>query len=111
MKPIVLFLISTSIPKSINSLTNSLVSSGTITLNPLTVSQVLNVDGATSLDIRITALPDSVDIIPVRNQLVEIDLVNTTVTVGLDRLEVGDINTINIVDRATSSYTNTASGF
>ena len=84
---------------------------GTITLNPLTVSQVLNVDGATSLDIRITALPDSVDIIPVRNQLVEIDLVNTTVTVGLDRLEVGDINTINIVDRATSSYTNTASGF
>ena len=84
---------------------------GTITLNPLTVSQVLNVDGATSIDIRITALPDSVDIIPVRNQLVEIDLVNTTVTVGLDRLEVGDINTINIVDRATSSYTNTASGF
>ena len=84
---------------------------GTITLNPLTVSQVLNVDGASSIEIRITALPDSVDIIPIRNQLVEIDLVNTVVNVGLDRLEVGDINTVNIADRATTSYTSTATGF
>ena len=43
-----------------------------------------NVDGRASTQFRITVLPDSNDIIPVRNQLLEIDTVNTTVVGSVD---------------------------
>ena len=84
---------------------------GTITLNPLTINQVLDVDNTSSTQIRITTIPDSVDIIPIRNQLLEIDLVNTVVNVAIDRLGVGDINSVNTADLATSSFTKTVSGY
>ena len=51
---------------------------GTISTTALLISAVSNVDGATSTQIRITAIPKSNDVIPVRNQILEIDLVNTT---------------------------------
>ena len=57
---------------------------GTITINSLHVTSVGNVDGATSADIRCTVTPNSVDIAPVRNQIIEIDEVNTNVTVTAD---------------------------
>ena len=43
-----------------------------------------DVDGATSTRIRVTALPDSNDIIPVRNQTLEIDQVNTVIDGRVD---------------------------
>ena len=46
---------------------------GSITINSLHVTSVGNVDGATSTDIRCTVTPNSVDIAPVRNQIIEID--------------------------------------
>ena len=57
---------------------------GTITLNSLFVTEVSNVDGATSTAVRLTVIPNSVDVIPVRNQIIEIDETNTTVTVSAD---------------------------
>ena len=51
---------------------------GTISTSSLFISAVSNVDGAASTAIRITAIPNSNDIVPVRNQILEIDLVNTT---------------------------------
>ena len=51
---------------------------GTISTTSLLISAVSNVDGASSTQIRVTAIPKSNDIIPVRNQILEIDLVNTT---------------------------------
>ena len=51
---------------------------GTISTTALLISAVSNVDGASSTKIRITAIPKSNDVIPVRNQILEIDLVNTT---------------------------------
>ena len=51
---------------------------GTISTNSLFISAVSNVDGASSTQIRITAIPNSNDVVPVRNQILEIDLVNTT---------------------------------
>jgi hypothetical protein len=57
---------------------------GSITINSLHVTSVGNVDGATSTDIRCTVTPNSVDIAPVRNQIIEIDEVNTNVTVTAD---------------------------
>ena len=57
---------------------------GTITINSLFVTSVGNVDGATSTAIRCTVIPNSVDVVPVRNQLISIDEVNTNVTVTAD---------------------------
>ena len=57
---------------------------GKITLNSLHISEVGNVDGATSTTIRLTVVPNSVDVVPVRNQVIEIDETNTTVVVTAD---------------------------
>jgi len=50
---------------------------GTISTTSLLISAVSDIDGASSTQIRITAIPKSNDVIPVRNQILEIDLVNT----------------------------------
>ena len=57
---------------------------GQVVLNSLFVTEVSDVDGATSTTIRITVTPNSVDIKPVRNQVIEIDETNTTTTVTAD---------------------------
>ena len=57
---------------------------GSITLNSLFITEVSNVDGATSTGVRLTVIPSSVDVKPVRNQVLEIDESNTTVTVSAD---------------------------
>ena len=49
-----------------------------------------NVDGAASSVIRLTVVPDSQDIIAVRNQILEIDFVNTTINGAVDVTAVGD---------------------
>ena len=57
---------------------------GTISTTSLFISAVSNVDGESSTKIRITAIPKSNDVVPVRNQILEIDLVNTTTGGNVD---------------------------
>ena len=57
---------------------------GTISTTALLISAVSNVDGASSTQIRITVIPKSNDVIPVRNQILEIDLVNTVTGGNVD---------------------------
>ena len=57
---------------------------GTISTSSLFISAVSNVDGASSTQIRMTVIPNSNDIVPVRNQILEIDLVNTTTGGNVD---------------------------
>ena len=57
---------------------------GTVSINALKITAVSNVDGEISTKIRVTAIPNSNDVIPVRNQILELDLVNTTVTGQID---------------------------
>ena len=57
---------------------------GKITINAITITGVGEVDGATSSQIRVTVLPNSNDITPVRNQILEIDLTNTTYNGSVD---------------------------
>ena len=57
---------------------------GTVSINSVKITAVSDVDGATSTQIRVTAIPNSNDVIPVRNQILEIDLVNSTVTGQVD---------------------------
>ena len=75
---------------------------GTITITSLYVSSVSSYDGATQTQIRVTALPDSLDIVPKRNQLLEIDTTNTTVLAQVDTISVGD-------DSGNVSFTTTSS--
>ena len=57
---------------------------GTIKINSINITAVGEVDGVTSSQIRITAFPNSNDIIPVRNQVLEIDFTNTTISSTID---------------------------
>ena len=57
---------------------------GTISTNSLFISAVSNVDGASSTQIRVTVIPNSNDVVPVRNQILEIDLVNTVTGGNVD---------------------------
>ena len=67
-----------------NSLGTIDYTNGKIVLNSLNVTSVGNVDGATSTAVRLTVIPNSVDVVPVRNQVLQIDETNTTVTVTAD---------------------------
>ena len=52
--------------------------SGIISTTSLLISAVSDIDSLSSTQIRVTAIPNSNDVVPVRNQILEIDLVNTT---------------------------------
>ena len=77
---------------------------GEIKINSINITSVENVDGAASTIIRLTVIPDSSDIIPVRNQILEIDFVNTTINGTVDTTAVGDTSA-GSTETTTSSYT------
>ena len=62
---------------------------GHIKVNNLTLTNIENVDGLTSTSIRFVIVPESKDIKSVRNQILNIDLVNSTVAGKVDTIEVG----------------------
>ena len=72
--------------RTYNNLTAGTVDyiNGTITINAIIITGVGEVDGATSSQIRVTVLPNSNDITPVRNQILEIDLTNTSYNGSVD---------------------------
>ena len=57
---------------------------GQITIVSLNVSSVSNIRGATSSVIELTVTPSSNDVVPVRNQILEIDIANSNVIVSED---------------------------
>ena len=63
---------------------------------------ISNVEGATSTQIRVFAIPNSNDIVPVRNQVLEIDTSNSTITGEVDAVESGS-------SQAGTTYTTTSS--
>ena len=73
---------------------------GQVVLNSLHISEVSDVDGSTSTAVRLTVVPNSVDIKPVRNQVIEIDETNTTTTVTADDFDT----TSGIGYTTTTSY-------
>ena len=78
-------------------------SSGLVEINSLNVSNIENVRGAASTVIEITVKPNSNDIVPIRNQVLEIDVANSSVTVEADTLVGGSANA-GIGYTTTSSY-------
>ena len=75
---------------------------GEIILTSANITSISNVDGATSTQIRVTVTPSSNDVVPVRNQVLEIDTANSTITGSVDEIESGS-------SQAGTGYTTTSS--
>ena len=71
-------------------------------LTSANITSISNVDGAVSTQIRVFAIPSSNDIVPVRNQVLEIDTSNSTITGEVDGIVSGS-------SQAGTSYTTTSS--
>ena len=75
---------------------------GEIILTSANITSISNIDGAASTRVRVFAIPDSNDVVPVRNQVLEIDISNSTITGNIDTVESGS-------SQAGTSYTTTSS--
>jgi len=75
---------------------------GEVILTSANITSISNVDGAASTRIRIFAIPSSNDVVPVRNQVLEIDIANSTITGDVDAVESGS-------SQAGTTYTTTSS--
>jgi len=78
-------------------------STGQIILNSLNIASIENIRGSASTVIELTVEPNSNDIVPVRNQVLEIDVANSTINVEADALVGGSANA-GIGYTTTSSY-------
>jgi hypothetical protein len=76
---------------------------GQITINSLDIASVENIRGASSTVIEVTVEPASYDIVPVRDQILEIDTVNSTITVEADTF-VGGAADAGVGYTVTSNY-------
>src|SRR5210317_1245796 len=76
---------------------------GQITINSLTVASIENIRGASSTVIEVTVEPASYDIVPVRDQILDIDTANSTITVEADTF-VGGSADAGIGYTTTSNY-------
>ena len=83
-------------------------SEGKIVTDSIHITSAASVDGIPSTDIRITTVPESKDIVPVRNMLLELDFTNTTVEGEVDTIAIGD-SAAGTTYNPTSSYTTTSS--
>jgi len=75
---------------------------GEVILTSANITSISNVDGATSTTIRVFAVPSSNDIVPVRNQVLEIDTSNSTITGEVDGIVSGG-------SQAGTTYTTSSS--
>ena len=75
---------------------------GTVTLTSLNIASISNIRGSTSSVIELTTTPKSNDVVPVRDQIIEIDVANSSVTVEADTFAGGTAD-------AGTTYTTTSS--
>ena len=59
---------------------------GKVTISSANITTISNVDGASSTVIRVVATPSSSDIVPLRNDILEIDIANSTVSGAVDNI-------------------------
>ena len=75
---------------------------GEIILTSANITSISNVDGTASTRVRITVVPDSNVVVPVRNQVLSIDTANSSFTGDVDEIESGS-------SQAGTGYTTTSS--
>ena len=76
---------------------------GAITINSLNIASITNIGGKASTIIQLTVTPSSNDVVPVRDQIVEIDVANSSITVTADSF-VGGSAEAGVGYTTTSSY-------
>ena len=67
-------------------------STGAIAINALTIASIENIRGAASTVVELTVTPNSNDVVPVRAQVIDIDVANSSFTVQADTLVGGSAN-------------------
>jgi hypothetical protein len=75
---------------------------GEVILSAAHLTSISNVDGATSTRVRVFAIPNSNDIVPVRNQILSIDTSNSTISGEVDAIVSGS-------SQAGTTYTTSSS--
>jgi hypothetical protein len=80
-------------------------STGAIFIESLFITTVSDVDGVVSTQVRLTVIPNSKDIVPVRNQILKLDLTNSTITGQVDSVAVGDGSAAGTYTTSTSYST------
>ncbi len=78
-------------------------STGEIVLNSLSIAEITDIRGSASDKIEITVFPNSNDIVPVRDQILEIDIANSIIKVSEDTF-VGGSSEAGVGYTTTSSY-------
>jgi len=76
---------------------------GEITINSMNIASISNIRGTTSTVVELKVTPSSNDVVPVRDQIVEMDIANSTVTVTADSF-VGGSAEAGVGYTTTSSY-------
>ena len=76
---------------------------GAITINSLNIASISNIRGAASTIIELTVQPNSNDVVPVRDQIIEIDVANSNITVTADSF-VGGSSEAGVGYNTDSSY-------
>ncbi len=82
---------------------------GTISINAVIITAVAEVDNSSSSQIRVTAIPNSYDVTPVRNQILEIDLTNTQIAAGVDATATTGVGYTTTTSTAGTTTTNVSS--
>ena len=82
---------------------------GFISVSPVFITTVSNVDGNVSSAIRFTAIPSSTDIVGKRNQILEIDTLNTIISGNQDTIAVNSGGGSTTTFTATPSIASTSS--
>ena len=83
-------------------------STGEIVISSAKITAVSEVDGATSTQVRVTVIPRSNDIAPVRGQVLNIDTANSTIEGSVDTIESGSSSSG--VGYSTSTSYSTSTG-
>ena len=91
--------------KTVHNATQGTINYGTgqVTLNSLDVSSISNIRGSASSKIEVTVSPSSNDVVPVRDQILEIDVSNSIVNVTEDTF-VGGSSEAGVGYTTSSSY-------
>jgi uncharacterized glyoxalase superfamily protein PhnB len=76
---------------------------GEIKINSLVITSVENIRGSASTLIELTVQPQSNDIVPLRNQIIELDVANSSINVEVDTFVGGSANA-GVGYSTTSSY-------
>ena len=99
-----LYYMSSGVKSYLNSTQGTIdYGTGAITLNSMNIAAISNIAGATSTVIELTVIPSSNDVVPVRDQIVEMDIANSKITVIADSF-VGGSAEAGVGYTTTSSY-------